>query len=111
MDAAVLSGDLLDLLVQLDGVLLELGDVGIAVQGVHSPSGVPCRTGREFGAFEQNHIGPAVLREVVEDRRPDNPATDDHYLGIRLHVTMVVTFQVGLDMNALCIESVGGINQ
>ena len=41
--AAGLPGDLLDLLVELDGVLLQLGDIRIAVHGVHAARRVPGR--------------------------------------------------------------------
>jgi hypothetical protein len=37
------AGDLLDLLVQLDGVLLQLGDVRVTVDRVHAARGVPRR--------------------------------------------------------------------
>jgi hypothetical protein len=41
VDAAGLAGDLLDLLVQVDRVLLELCDVRVAVDGVHAASRMP----------------------------------------------------------------------
>ena len=41
--AAGLARDVLDLLVELDRVLLQLGDVGIAVDRVHAARGVPGR--------------------------------------------------------------------
>jgi hypothetical protein len=42
--AAGLSGDALDLRVQPDGVLLQLGDIRITVDGVHAASRMPGRT-------------------------------------------------------------------
>ncbi len=42
--AAGLAGNALDFLVQLDGVLLQLGNIGIAVDGVHAPRRMPGRT-------------------------------------------------------------------
>ena len=39
--AARHAGDALDFLVQPDGVLLQLGDVGVAIDGVHAAGGVP----------------------------------------------------------------------
>jgi hypothetical protein len=38
-----LAGDLLDLLIEIDGVLLELGDVRVSVHRVHAARGVPGR--------------------------------------------------------------------
>ena len=85
VDAAVLARDLFDLLVQLDRVLLQLGDVRVAVERVHATGRVPGGAGGELGALEQDDVGPTVLREVIEDRGPDHAAADDHYLGVRLH--------------------------
>ena len=56
MHAAGLAGDLLDLLVELDGVLLQLGDVGVAVDGVHAAGGMPGRAGGQFRALDQHDI-------------------------------------------------------
>ncbi len=46
VQAAGLAGDLLELAVEPDGVGLELGDVGVAVQGVEAAGGVPGRARR-----------------------------------------------------------------
>ena len=77
VDRAVLAGDPLDLLVQLDRVLLEPRDVGIAVERVHPAGRVPGAAGGELATLEQHHVGPAGLREVIEDARPDHAPTDD----------------------------------
>ena len=61
VDAARLTGALLEVLVELDRVALEGGDVGVAVDRVHAAGGVPCGAGGEVPAFEQHHIGPAGL--------------------------------------------------
>jgi hypothetical protein len=58
---------LLDLLVQRDRVLLELGDVGVAVERVHAARRVPSGTGGVLGTLEEHDIGPAQLGEVVQD--------------------------------------------
>ena len=54
VDAAGLPGDLLDLLVDLQRVVLELGDVGVGVEGVHAAGGVPGGAGGELGALQQD---------------------------------------------------------
>jgi hypothetical protein len=85
VDRAALTRAGLDPLIELDGVLLQLGDVGVAVQGVHAPGRVPRRPGRELLALDQHHVGPAGLGEVVEHRRSDDTATDDDHLRRGLH--------------------------
>ena len=81
VDAAVLARLGLDLLVQVDRVLLQPGDVGVAVERVHAARGVPRRAGGELLALEQHDVGPARLGEVVEHDAPDHPATDHDDLG------------------------------
>ena len=85
VDRAVLAGFPLDLLVQLDRVLLEPGDVGVAVERVHPAGRVPGRAGLSSRRSSSIDVGPAGLREVVEHARTDHAATDDHDLGGRLH--------------------------
>ena len=85
VDTAVLTRHLLDLLVQLDRVLLQLGDVGIAVEGVHPTGGVPGRPGGQLGAFHEHHVGPAGLGEVVEHGGADDATADDDDLGVCFH--------------------------
>ena len=63
--AAGLAGNPFDFLVQLDGVLLQLGDIGIAVDGVHAPRRMPGRTRGQFGALDQQHVLPARLGQVI----------------------------------------------
>ena len=81
-----LPGKLLDLLVELDGVLLQLGDVGVAVDGVHATRRVPGRAGGELVALEQHEVRPAALGEVVEHRAADHPPSDHDDAGMGLHV-------------------------
>ena len=85
VDAAVLPGDLLDLAVELDRVLLELGHVRIAVEGVHPTGRVPGGPRGELPALEQDHIGPAGPRQVVQNAAADDAAADDDDPGGRLH--------------------------
>jgi len=85
VDAAVLAGLLLDLAVQVDGVLLQAGHVGVAIERVHASGGVPRRAGRELLALDEHDVGPPLLREVVEHRRPDHSSSDDDDLRGRFH--------------------------
>ena len=80
VDRAVLAGTLLDLLVELHRVLLELGDVGVAVERVHAARRVPGRAGGQLLALDQHHVGPAVLGEVEQHRRADDATSDHHDL-------------------------------
>ena len=81
VDRAVLPGAGLDRAVQLDRVLLQLGDVGVAVEGVHAAGRVPRRAGRQLLALDEHDVGPAGLGEVVQHRRADDAASDDDDLG------------------------------
>ena len=76
---------LLDLLVQRDRVLLELGDVGVAVERVHAARRVPGGTGGVLGTLEEHDVGPAQLGEVVQDGGADDATADDDDLGVGLH--------------------------
>ena len=77
VDAAVLAALGLDLLVQVDRVLLQPRHVGVAVQGVHAPRGVPRAAGGQLLALEQHHVGPPGLGEVIEHAGADDTAADD----------------------------------
>ena len=85
VDRAALAGDLLDLLVEVDRVLLEARDVRVAVEGVHAAGRVPRRACGELAAFEKHDILPARLRQVVQDARADDSTADDDSLELVLH--------------------------
>ena len=59
MAAGRLAGKRLDLLVKLDGVFLQLGDVGIAIERVEATGRMPGSTGGEFVTLDQRHVAPA----------------------------------------------------
>ena len=46
---------------------------------------VPCRARGQLIAFHQNHIGPTLLREVIQRGTSGNTATDHHAPCLRLH--------------------------
>ena len=80
VDAALLAGFGLDLPVEVDRVLLQAGDVGVAVEGVHPAGGVPRGAGGQLLALQQHDVGPTRLGEVVQHARADDAASDDHHL-------------------------------
>jgi hypothetical protein len=85
VDAARLAGRILDFAVELDRILLQLGDVRIAIQRVHASGRMPCRAGRQLVALDQHDVGPAGPREVVQNGGADDAATDDGDSGVGLH--------------------------
>jgi hypothetical protein len=85
VEAAGLAGDLLDLLVELDRVLLQFGDVGVAVDGVEAAGRVPGRPGGELRTLDQHHVLPARLGQVIEHAAPDHAAADHGHLHLAFH--------------------------
>src|SRR5271168_4853784 len=85
MHAARNAGDRLDLFVEIDRVLLQLGDVGIAVERVHAARGMPRRARSQFRALEQHDVLPAALREVIGDAGADDAPANDGDPCMRLH--------------------------
>ena len=71
-----LAGNLLDLLVQVDGVLLQLGHVRVAVDGVHAAGCVPGGAGSQLQALQQHNVAPTLLGEVVQHAGPHHPAAN-----------------------------------
>ena len=91
VNATVPTGHLLDLFVELDRVLLQLGDVRVTVERVHATGRMPGRSGGQFSALQQDNICPTVLRQVIENRRPHDAAADHYNLCTRLHGESVIT--------------------
>ena len=78
VEAAGLAADLLQFLVELDRVTLQLGDVGVRVEGVEAAGRVPGGARGQLRALDQQHVGPAVLGQMEEDAAADDAAPDDH---------------------------------
>ena len=85
VQAAGLPRDPLELVVEPDGVALELRDVRIAIQGVKTPGGVPRGAGRQLVALDEHDVLPAGFREVVEHAAADHPAADHDHPRLALH--------------------------
>jgi hypothetical protein len=85
VQAAGLAADLLELLVELDGVALERRDVGIGVEGVEAAGGVPGRARGQLRALDQHDVAPAVLGQVIEHAAADHAAADHHHPNVGPH--------------------------
>ncbi len=85
VQAARLPRERLDLAVQVDGVLLQPRDVGLAVEGMHAAGRMPGRAGGQFALLDQQYVVPADLRQVIEHAGADHAATDDDRLRGSLH--------------------------
>ncbi len=81
LPARRLAGLGLEPLVQLDRVLEQPGDVGVAAQLADEPGGMPGRARGQLVALEQHDVAPAGAGEVVGDRAADDAAADDDAAG------------------------------
>ena len=77
VEAHGLARKLLNLLVEADRVALQAGDVRVGRDRVDLPGGVPRGTRSQLIPLQQDHVLPAELRKVEEDRTPDHAAADD----------------------------------
>ena len=85
VQAAGLAADLLQLLVEADGVALERGHVGVGVQGVEAARRVPGRARGQLVALDQDDVAPAELGQVIEHAAADDAAADDGHLDMGFH--------------------------
>ncbi len=86
VDPAVATRLGLDLVVELDGVALQGGDVRIAVEGVHTAGRVPSGPVGQLAALHHHHVGPAGECEVVEHRGAHHSPANHDDLCLCLHV-------------------------
>ena len=77
--------DLLEFAIEADGVALQGRDVGIGVQRVEAARRMPRRARCQVRALDEHDIGPAELRQVVEDTASDNAAADDGHTHVGAH--------------------------
>ena len=85
MQAAGHARDRFKLFIETDRITLKRGHVGVAVQRVKPARRVPCAAACQFRAFDQHHVGPAQLGQVIQHRTADNAAADHGYSGSGLH--------------------------
>ena len=77
-----LTGLLFEAVVEFDTVLQELGDAGRASQLSDEAGSVERGAAGQLAALEDDHIGPAMLRQVVGDATTDDAAADDDDPGV-----------------------------
>ena len=85
MNAGGLAGNFLNLLVEIDGIFLQLRHIGITVQRMEPARRMPGGARGEHIALQQHHIFPPPLGEVIEHAGTDNTAADDHNPGRTSH--------------------------
>ena len=73
VDAAGLAGDRLELAIEVEGVFLQLRDVGVRVERRDAARGVPGRARGQLVLLDQDDIGPADLGEMVQTEQPTTP--------------------------------------
>ena len=65
--------------------MLDTGDVVVVVQTVDVGSSMPCRPACQLVTLQQDHVSPAKLRQMVENRAANKPATDYNCLRMCPH--------------------------
>ena len=77
MKTRLLTRDLLNLFIKIDGIGLQLCNLRVTVEGV-TPSGcVPGGSRCQLRTFDQNYIFPAGFGEMIEDGYPDDSTPND----------------------------------
>jgi hypothetical protein len=76
--ADVLAGQLLQLGIQAHAVIMDLGHVVVGDEVRALPGRVPGGAGGQLALLDQQTVGPAFLRQVVEQAGAHHPAADDH---------------------------------
>ena len=78
----LLAGDFLNLLIEINGVGLQFCHLRVTIESVAAPRRVPGGSRRQLRSFDQDHIMPAGLGQVVEDGYTDDAAADDDDLSM-----------------------------
>ncbi len=74
--------------IEADRILVKLADRIAEVEQGQQAGGVPGRARGEFLALEEDAVGPAELRQVVQRADPHDAAADDHCPCCRFHVVL-----------------------
>ena len=65
--------------------MLQLGDVGIAIDGMHTASGMPGGTGGQFRPLDQLHVFPTGFGQVIKHTGADHTAANDGHSHMGFH--------------------------
>ena len=76
MQPARHAGQGLEFAVKPDGVPLQGGHVGVAVEGVKPARRMPRGAAGQFRTLQQHHIGPAELCQMIKHRTSHDTAAD-----------------------------------
>jgi hypothetical protein len=79
----VVAGFLLQLGVEVDAVLDQVGEVLAAAQRAHLRGGMPRGPRRQLVALQQDRIAEPELGQMIERRAAHNAAADDDDGGVR----------------------------
>ena len=84
-EAGIEPGFRFERLVELDGVIVDMGGGVGHVEIGQKPRRVPCGAGGELVALQEDHIFPARARQMIGDRGADSAATHNKCPNMRFH--------------------------
>ena len=90
VQAAGLARDFFKLLVQTDGIALQHGHIGVAIERMETAGRMPGGARGKLVPLQQHHVFPAFFGQVVEHRAAHHPAANHHHLCCRLHACSLV---------------------
>ncbi|MNS47477.1 hypothetical protein D3C72_800080 [compost metagenome] len=85
-EADIHAGLFLKLLIELDGIFVDLADRIAHVEQRQKPGGMPGGTRGELLALDENAVAPALLGKMIKRRNADDAATDHHRPCMCLHL-------------------------
>ena len=85
MQADILTAFFLDLRQKVDRIGLQRCDIRVCVERVNTPGRMPAGPCGQNRAFDKTYVFPAHFRQVIENGRSDDAATDHNNPVIRLH--------------------------
>jgi hypothetical protein len=85
VNAAGLVGDALQLAIEIEGVFLQLRDVGVRIQRGDAARRMPGGARGQLVLVEQHQVRPADLRQMIQHRDADDAPSDDDSAGDAFH--------------------------
>ena len=90
MPAYRLPGEILQLFIQGNAVLVDFGEVVIADKVRALAGRMPGRTGSEFAFLNQDRVGATLLGQVIEQPDPHDAAADDDDTRMTVHPAILL---------------------